>query len=107
MTELGELYRARDDIVDRLTRDLLGPSAEDEELYDRPLDRYVVGILYPASAEPVDPAQDDKLEDAVDDEGADPPVSFANSRYPSSCGLTFAVDSGACTQVNVSVSAAR
>ena len=90
---LDEQYGFRERLVDRVVRDLVGPSAPDEIVSDAPLDRYISGILYPRSGESVDAWNDvDVREDDADvDEAADPPVTLANVRYPSSIGLTFSV----------------
>lgn len=112
MTLLNEQYAFRSGLVDRLERDLIGPAGGSEEVIsDPPITRYIAGILYPPSAGGIDAAED--LDDsAVDSEGPDdfgvddPPVALANIRYPSSMGLTFAVD-GAAAEILVEVTAAR
>ena len=64
-----------------------------ELLDDFPLERYIAGILYPCTDDPIDPAQDDDPHEGEDkDSLPDPPVAMASARYPSSMGLTFAVD---------------
>jgi hypothetical protein len=108
MTNLDPFYEFRGQMVARLTRDLLGPSEDEEELEDLPLDHYVVGVLYPRIGDTIDPAEDDELgEDEDEPTVADPPVALANTRYPSSAGLTFAVDTAACDRLLVDVDAAR
>ncbi|MCC6178013.1 MAG: DNA helicase [Chloroflexi bacterium] len=106
---LQDHYEFRSRMVDYLATDVLGPSAPDEILDDAPLEQYVTGILYPCRGEaqvPPDPAED---LDAVDDDfdsPPDPPVSLANRRYPSSMGLTFAVDTSVADTLSVQVEAA-
>ena len=108
MTSLDPFYEFRGQMVARLKRDLLGPREEEEELEDLPLDHYVVGVLYPRIGDTIDPAEDDELgEDEDEPTVADPPVALANTRYPSSAGLTFAVDTAACDRLLVDVEAAR
>ena len=110
MSELDPFYEFRASMVERLERDLLGPTSPDEQLQDLPLDRYIVGVLYPRISESIDPAEDDDLADAVNQEDTaypDPPVALANTRYPSSAGLTFAVARGACDSILVDIAAAR
>ena len=69
------------------------PGDVNELLDDFPLERYIVGILYPRTDDPVDPSQDDEPREGEDkDSLPDPPVAMASARYPSSAGLTFAVD---------------
>ena len=59
MADLDEHYRFREELSERLEQDLLGPSSPDEILVDFPLERYIVGVLYPQAADQVDPSQDD------------------------------------------------
>lgn len=110
-------YSFRGTLVDSLTRDLVGPlesDPADEVLSDAPITRYVAGVLFPRDEGNIDPSQDipvagngsagAKLDETAPD---DPPVAMANVRYPSSMGLTFAVDSRTCSSIAVNVSAAR
>jgi hypothetical protein len=87
--------------------DLVGPREDDETLSEEPLYRYVAGILFPASVSTIDPELD--LDDQDDDPDAaeDPGVSTSNVRYPSSLGITFAVDPGRVDEVRVIIEAAR
>ncbi len=106
---LEEQYAFRAEMVAALARDLCGPGAQDELLDDAPLEQYVTGILYPRrenEVEPIEPDRRDETDDDGPDSNPDPPVALANRRYPSSMGVTFAVDSGA-TSLQVSVSAGR
>ena len=86
----------REEIVRRLTTDLLGPQTQDELLIkDKPSDRYLTGILYPQRV-PIGPEDDDKLDAQGDDEdesqGSEREgVALANTRRPASAGLSFAV----------------
>lgn len=92
MTDLDPWYEAREAMRTALAEDLLG-SADDHTLVEPPLDRFIVGILRPAS--------DDLIEDAgavpeeesgiATDGDYDPGVDLSRMRYPSSMGLTFAV----------------
>jgi hypothetical protein len=107
VTILDDSYAFRDEMVARLERDLLGPGEADERLEDFPLERYIVGILYPRTDEPIDPAQDDEPREGEDEDSfPDPPVAMASARYPSSAGFTFAVDIERATVVEVTVEAA-
>ncbi|MGW4049233.1 helicase-related protein [Streptomyces sp. NPDC004779] len=110
----AEHYRVRDEeLLVGLRRELLGPApdAAPEDLaevlvQDAPIDRYVVGVLYPRSA---DPAAADRLRAAeqeqnspddapvisrkeVDEPSVSDDAGTSGSRRPSSMGLTFAVD---------------
>src|SRR5688500_17929942 len=102
MPELGDAYAFRSSLVDALIRDLLGPSSPTETLSDPPITRYICGILYPQPAAAkgvsggVDAADDiDEPDDYDESAVPDPPVAMANVKYPSSVGLTFAVDTHA------------
>ena len=104
---LDPFYEFRDEIVKRLERDLVGPDEAEETINDKPLERYVSGILYPQFDDPIDPAEDDNVAEG-DDEGtfADPPVALANEKYPSSTGMTFAVDVHETGEITISTTAA-
>lgn len=111
MTDPGlrEQYEFRDSVLLDLATDLVGPSVPDEVIFDPPITRYLSGVLYPQSSEPVDPMQDT---DEQDDYGEatttpDPAVAMANVRYPSSVGITFAVDPSATSALVVDVGAGR
>lgn len=86
----------RDNMVERLAVDLVGPSKIDEVIPDRPSDRYLTGILYPQQSQ-VDAADDEQLAQAADsddeDTAAAESVSLASSLRPSSAGISFAVAS--------------
>jgi hypothetical protein len=83
----------RRELVRRLAEDLIGPSSDDEVISDSPLSQYVSGILYPRRGEFIDPIHDIDLSDGAEETSyADPPLTLANVRYPSSMGMTFAVD---------------
>src|SRR5438128_5503894 len=90
---LSEYYEFRSRLVDSLTADLVGPAEPEETIEDAPIQRYTAGILYPQSSETISPVNDVDVSDDDDDASiADPPVALANVRYPSSMGISFAVD---------------
>jgi hypothetical protein len=106
--ELDQYYDFRKRLVDALERDLRGPSDPREVLNDPPITRYLTGILFPRDAAEIDPAQDDDLGTESDEEGiSDPPVAMAHVRYPSSMGMTFAVDTRTAKLITLRVEAAR
>jgi hypothetical protein len=111
LTSLDDCYAFRIEIVERLERDLLGPDDPAEILDDPPLERYGVGVLYPVppdESEKFDASQDDETHEQGDrDTTPDPPVAMASSHYPSTMGITFAVDTHATTSIRVAVGAAR
>ncbi|MGW5419377.1 helicase-related protein [Streptomyces sp. NPDC003943] len=109
----SEHYRVRDEeLLVGLRRELLGPSLDaapedrDEVLTeDAPIDRYLVGVLYPRSADAasekrIRESQDEQdgtdrapiSREDVEESGTADEVGAAGSRRPSSMGLTFAVD---------------
>lgn len=105
-------YTFRAQLTDSLLRDLVGPGTDDEVISDPPITKYIAGILYPQSQLTVNQTNIDQTRDedeaADDDTGiADPPVALANIRFPSSMGLTFAVDTRLCGEINVVIEAAR
>ncbi|MFR9724525.1 helicase-related protein [Streptomyces sp. MS19] len=106
--------RFRDELVERLRGDLLGPTgreaASTEVLDDWPLTAYATGVLIPRTTEEL--AAEESLQE--DDEGADPPVDEApdigialtSVRRPSATGLTFTVDPSRSRTVRVHAEAA-
>lgn len=91
---LSEQYRFRDELTRAVMEDLVGPSDAHELIPDAPITHYLAGILHPRSPEPDQIAVDAWGIDHVggDDEGDEDATSLANARYPSSMGLTFAVE---------------
>jgi len=111
---LIEQYAFRSALVDALIRDIVGPTSETEELTDPPITQYISGVLYPQSdpveheIERVDADQDvDEPDDYDEASLPDPPVAMANVKYPSSMGLTFAVNTRVTTSIRIQVSAGR
>jgi Lhr-like helicase len=107
-----EYYDFRRALVEALKRDLMGPAMEDETIVDPPITRYITGILFPQSAEAVDPAEDVDPDSAIEADAEDtgnwdPAVAMSYVRYPSSLGLTFAVDQSATSSIVVHVEGAR
>src|SRR6266576_2661409 len=108
MPTRNEFYGFREQLVDALERDLLGPSDPREVIGDPPITRYVTGILFPKDVGIVAPEEDIDSDGEQDDSGVpDPPVAMAHVRYPSSMGMTFAVDTAATRTVTIAVEAAR
>ncbi|MBX9387562.1 helicase-related protein [Streptomonospora nanhaiensis] len=103
-------YAFRDDLVARLERDLVGPSGpEPETIDDAPVTKYPVGVLFPRTQEPVsaEAPPDEEPEGRHAGEPPDAGVTLANVRYPSSMGMTFAVDTGRAREITVRAEAAR
>lgn len=86
----------RDDLCASLRESLMGPSDPAETLEEPPLDRYVMGILYPrldqGRGQRIEPAAEGEVQDDGGDGAADPAVALSNVQYPSSAGITFATD---------------
>lgn len=108
--ELGreDRYEFRRDLVDAVVADLVGPAdGVEEAISDPPITRYIIGVLYPRDAGTPDPAEAHDESETEGDDAPDPAVSWSNVRYPSSCGLTFAVDLHAARSIRVAIETAR
>jgi hypothetical protein len=105
--DLDRYYAFRAALVESLAHDLIGAAETNESFTDYPLERYIAGLLYPQIADSVDAAEDtSNLEDSDDETTyADPPIAMANIRYPSSMGITFAVDPSCTSTVVVTITA--
>lgn len=101
-TKPNRFVTVRQEIVDYVVRDLVGPlRGEQERLRQRPSVRYAAGILYPQDA-PLDetvgdgddagnqPDQPGAARNGNDDQ-SERTLEFANLRYPASLGLSFVV----------------
>jgi Helicase conserved C-terminal domain len=104
-------YIFREKLVNSLSEELMGPSdaVSTEILTEPPLTRYLIGMLYPISDETLvaeDNTGADKL-GAEEEVGVveETPIAMANLRYPSSAGITFAVDTLVATEIVVKVQA--
>ena len=110
---LAEKYRFREEMVDALKADLFGPGdGEHEVIAEAPLNRYILGTLWPRPADEEDAeAVEQEVEseptgaesDGEADEGS--PVAQARMRFPSSVGMTFSVRASA-ESVTITPSAA-
>lgn len=108
-----EHYAFRSKLVDQVERDLIGPTQPDdnEVITDRPITKYAAGILFPQTMDLVD--EETLLGAEIEGKGIDvdsapdPAVAMANVRYPSSMGLTFAVNSTITESVVVEVDVAQ
>ena len=107
MSRLDPFYEVRGEMLERLERDLVGPGDVEETIRDFPLEKYICGILYPRSEDRIDPAQDHDVAEGEDEATyGDPPVALANEKYPSSAGMTFAVQLARAKEITVTASAA-
>ncbi|MET7850760.1 helicase-related protein [Streptomyces avermitilis] len=103
----------RQQLVDYLTRQLVGPAGDEDEVLDAPPDRqYLMGTLYPQQADlqrqlalaADDPEAPGAEEDAPDVSPAADPVPETNSWLPASLGLSFYTKA---VHIEVSCTAAR
>ena len=104
--DLDPWYDLRGRLVDALTADLVG-GPDDEVLDEAPLDRFVMGILHPQAASGME--AEAEIPDAADGNGADntydPAVALSRRQYPSSMGLTIAVDTVSTPEMSIKVAA--
>nr|WP_228536524.1 helicase-related protein [Nocardia sp. XZ_19_231] len=78
-------------MVAELASDVIGPGGgKNEIISEAPLDRYIVGALWPIDERRQESPDPDGA-DADGDATEDSPVAQALMRYPSSVGLTFSV----------------
>ncbi|MEU5437709.1 helicase-related protein [Streptomyces sp. NPDC020719] len=106
-------YAFRDELVVRLQEDLVGPAdpSSTEQIHDQPITKYAAGILFPQDAASVE--ESSPLDEDVEggrpalDAVPDPAVAMANVRYPSSMGMTFSVDVGISSMIQLAVTVAR
>lgn len=83
----------RDDVVEFLRSQYLGPIGEPDELLpNRPDRQYLVGTLYPKGSDSPGSDDGDILGDDVADEALDDPVELANSWRPASAAVSFLHD---------------
>ncbi len=99
-------YELRDGLASSLEQDLVGYEYEEEMITDAPATRYVAGILFAPELR-VDELIDQVVEASEEGQVQDSASNDADGRYPSSMGLTFAVQEGAIDSVIVRVEAAR
>lgn len=99
-----EARTAREQMIDLVTRLLVGPLANDEALSSPPLDTYLSGILWPEGEMLNAPEQedgDDGQAPAAQDGEMDGAVPGYRAVRPCSVGLTFAVEASATVTVSL------
>lgn len=105
---LEDYYYFRSRLVEAIENVIVGPAdGEEETVDDDPVNLYLSGILYPQSGTLAPELDDDTVDANAEEDEPDPPVALANVRYPSSMGITFAVDVSVAKTITVSLSAAR
>lgn len=105
-------YALRDRTVTALRGDLVGPSTGPEEIIDdAPTTRYVSGMLFPVAPVEMsagsDPEDNDDSDDGEEGSAPDPGVARLAARMPSTCGMTFAVQTSTVDRIILAPSAAR
>ena len=83
--------QVRDEIISRLSIDLIGPLSDDEVLKDKPSDVYLTGILWPAKTEFTSIDDDSATESESDEDDLQNSLPMQGQQKASSMGLTFAV----------------
>lgn len=90
---VGRAAAVRQQMVQRLREDLVGPLSENEVLEERPSDRYLTGILFPpgeaVAAEEDDSNRQEGAAGELEDDFSDVPVY--RSTRPSTLGLSFRI----------------
>ena len=85
----------RDDVLDRLREDLVGPGASAEILPEAASSRYLTGILYPQSTA-FSPEEDETIPESNASDGGEEPTAPAPAMVgtfkPSACGFSFGVE---------------
>lgn len=105
---LDPWYGLRGRLVDALVADLVG-GPDDVVLEEAPLDRFVMGILHPQSAGTMESEADapEAASGTGPDAVYDPAVALSRRQYPSSMGLTVAVDPVDTPELEIDVEARR
>lgn len=101
MAERSDYAKVRQEIINALKKDLLGPSAEDEILKENPRNAYILGMLAPKSDDSSkdetseqeiesDIAYEDEADFSVQGEEDDnEPITTTTFTPPSSIGISF------------------
>ena len=101
-------YDFRQQLLQSLIADIIGPGARDEILDEYPLTRYAAGACFTrAKAANGGPTRRTPTRATKARAVSATVRSLSKVRYPSSMGLTFAVDAAKCPVVRVHLRAAR
>lgn len=105
MTDRFKYAKVRQEIVDALKMDLMGPQSEDEILDENPRHAYIIGVLA-SQAEAnketggineqevdADIAYEDGEDYTADEEDDNEPITTAHFKLPSSMGISFYINS--------------
>lgn len=97
MEKYKSIYEAREDIVDIIKKDIVGPVDNEEILVENPVQYYISGKLYPSTEnEENDDPEDVTTNNAVEmnTDIYDVALASSNLRTPSSMGVTFTLKAG-------------
>lgn len=93
MAKYSDYYKAREEILNIVSEDLLGPVFPDEVLNEPPTSYYIMGKLYPKTDK--DPEPDDVTTSTdLEEMDEDSSLASANMRNPRAMGLTYTVKNG-------------
>jgi hypothetical protein len=105
MSTMSTFVDDRTKVLKYLNSQLIGPvDGVDEEIEGSPLDRYLLGVLYPQSAEAseIENEEEGEASFSADDEAdAENPISMAFERLPASVGISFFVTGSDTLQCDV------
>ncbi|MDE7089526.1 MAG: hypothetical protein K2O54_05355, partial [Prevotella sp.] len=97
MLKYEDFYKAREEIIDIVSCDLIGPVTRDEVLIEMPTQYYVMGKLYPREREFKEDTIEDITTNAVAESNTDSydcALASTNIRNPSTMGITFTIKPG-------------
>lgn len=83
------MSEVRQDLINRLNEDIIGPHDIAENLEYKPSDLYLSGILWPTRSQ-IPLIEDDGVEGESEDDDIAPGLSIAGQQRPSVMGLSFA-----------------
>lgn len=98
-----EKVKIRKELLHRLELELTGPNELYETLKERPTQRYLCGILWPAGTE-IDKTEDDQIDQGSEGEetgNAENIAPLLQAMNPSAIGLSFIVEGSNTVQINV------
>ena len=84
----------REDFIGEVRSRLIGPSAPNEELRERPNKRYLTGMIFPKGANAGSVTADEEElggDDAADEDEIESPMDMLFQKLPASVGITFAL----------------
>lgn len=106
-----ESEKLRKEFVDEIKSRLIGPTAMDEELREKPNKRYLTGMLFPKGASAGNSMSDeqdfaDDISVDSDQEEFESPMDMLFQKLPASVGMTFALVVGE-KRIRVDIAGAR